>query len=67
MLVVRARVATFAAGAWLDGLIASTTVAALGVAFHLVPLLDDGAGAVVALFVTMVYPLGDLLLCSSRA
>jgi two-component system, cell cycle response regulator len=62
MLLLRARVAAFARGAWLDGLIASTACAAVGVTFYFAPVLERTDGDAVAIAMTMAYPLGDLLL-----
>jgi two-component system cell cycle response regulator len=62
MLLLRARVAAFMRGAWLDGLIASTATAAVGVTFYFAPVLARSDGDAVAIAMTMAYPLGDLLL-----
>jgi len=62
MLLVRRRVAAFSAGAWLDGLIASTAASAVGVAYYLAPILAATDGDPTAVAMTMAYPLGDMLL-----
>jgi hypothetical protein len=70
MLVVRARVAAFTAGAWLDGLLASTATAAVGVAFYFDPVLARTDGDPVAIAMTMAYPSGTCCsgcCCSPRS
>ena len=62
MLLIRARVAAFQSGAWLDGLIACSAVAAVAVTFYFVPVLERTEGDAAAIAVTMAYPIGDGLL-----
>ena len=62
-LLVRARVPRVPRAAWLDGLIATTALAALGAAVVLPALIDAAAGSPLdVLVVNLSYPIGDLML-----
>jgi two-component system, cell cycle response regulator len=61
-LLVRARVRELPAALWLDGLIGSFAVAAIGATFVFPAVLSDTRGAPLAVATNLAYPLADLLL-----
>jgi two-component system cell cycle response regulator len=61
-LLVRARVASFSASVWLDGVIGALGVAAIGAAVVFGTVLDATGGSAVAVATNLAYPLADLLL-----
>jgi diguanylate cyclase (GGDEF)-like protein len=62
VLLARARVRDFQRSLWLDGLVGGLTVAALGAAVVLQPVMEATGGSAGAVATTLAYPLGDILL-----
>jgi len=62
VLFVRRRAIRFHRSAWLDGAIATLSVAALASAFVIDPILEGVGGSLSAVATNVAYPLGDLLL-----
>jgi diguanylate cyclase (GGDEF)-like protein len=54
----------FAAGVWLDGIIAGLGLTAVGAALVLRPVLDSAEGSTAAVLTNLAYPIGDLLLAA---
>jgi diguanylate cyclase (GGDEF)-like protein len=61
-LRLRATLRDMPASVWLDGLVGAFTVAALGTAFIVAPMLADDATSVAAVIAGALYPMADLLL-----
>jgi len=61
-LLLRSRVREISAALWLDGLIATLAVAAMGAALAFGPILSDTHGAALTVATNLAYPLGDLVL-----
>jgi hypothetical protein len=66
-LTVRAEVGRLSASVWLDGLIGTLSVSALGVALLLVPLLRDATGSTAAVATNFAYPVGDVAVAAAVA
>ena len=62
LLLVRSRATRLSRSVCLDGLVGSLSVAALGAALVLKPIIDAGSGSTAAIATNLAYPLGDLLL-----
>jgi diguanylate cyclase (GGDEF)-like protein len=62
VMLVRSRVPVFQRSLWLDGAIASMTVAAVAAAVAFEPILVASGETPLAVAVNLAYPLGDLLL-----
>jgi two-component system cell cycle response regulator len=63
ILLLRARIGSFPATRWLDGLIAGTAVAALAAALALGPIVSAGTeGDTLAVATNLTYPIADLTL-----
>jgi diguanylate cyclase (GGDEF)-like protein len=62
MLLARRHLRTPGPSVWLDGLIGTLAVGALGAAFLLPSLVADTGGSPAAVATNLAYPLGDLLL-----
>jgi two-component system, cell cycle response regulator len=62
VLLLRSRVKRMRASLWLDGLLGSLSVAALGAALALEPIVAAGSGSTADIATNLAYPLGDLLL-----
>ncbi|MEA2268207.1 MAG: diguanylate cyclase [Solirubrobacteraceae bacterium] len=67
VLSVRGRTGRLSASIWLDGLIGTLSVAALGTALLLGPMVDDATGSVAAIATNLAYPLCDVLLAAAVA
>jgi diguanylate cyclase (GGDEF)-like protein len=65
VLSVRAQTGRLSASVWLDGLIGTLSVAAIGAALLLGAILGDATGSVAAVATNLAYPLGDLLLAAA--
>jgi diguanylate cyclase (GGDEF)-like protein len=65
VLSVRACTGSLSASVWLDGLIGTLSVAALGTALLLSPIVDDATGSVAAVATNLAYPLFDVLLAAA--
>jgi two-component system cell cycle response regulator len=63
-LLLRARMRTFGMNLWLDGVIASLAVAAVGAALVFDTVLTTTGGSPMVVATNMAYPLADLLLLS---
>ena len=61
-LLVRSRVGVFSASVWLDALLGSLTVAAVGAALVLPAILSSTGGDTGTIVTNLVYPLADLVL-----
>jgi two-component system, cell cycle response regulator len=61
-LLARRRLRGMRMAMWLDGLIAGLAAASVGAALILPPILDSATGVHSSLVVSLVYPIGDLLL-----
>jgi diguanylate cyclase (GGDEF)-like protein len=64
VLVVRRQIGRLSASVWLDGLIATLSVAAFGAALAR-PLMADATGAPAAVATNLAYPFGDILLAAA--
>ncbi|MGH2991310.1 MAG: bifunctional diguanylate cyclase/phosphohydrolase [Solirubrobacterales bacterium] len=64
ILIVRARVSSFPASQWLDGLIGALAATAVGAALLAPALTDADNGNTATVATNLAYPLGDLLLLS---
>src|SRR5580693_1062888 len=62
VLLVSAHLRELRIGMWLDGLIGGLAAAAVGSAIILPPILDGAHGETASLAMSLVYPIGDLLL-----
>jgi diguanylate cyclase (GGDEF)-like protein len=65
LMVVRARIGRLSTSAWLDGLIATLSVAALSTVFVAGPLTAGATGAAAAVVTNIAYPFGDVLLAAA--
>ncbi|MEA2384966.1 MAG: hypothetical protein QOH72_4937 [Solirubrobacteraceae bacterium] len=64
-LAVRRQVGRLSASVWLDGLIATLSVSALGTALLLGPMFADATGSAGAVVTNLAYPVGDVVLAAS--
>lgn len=63
IVLMRARIGSFPATRWLDGLIVGSAVAALAAALALEPIVDaSSSGDTAAVIVNLAYPIADLTL-----
>jgi two-component system cell cycle response regulator len=62
VLLVRARIASFRASLWLDGLIGALCTVALAFAVAYEPIADAAVGSTAEVLTNLAYPLGDTLL-----
>ncbi|MEA2270661.1 MAG: hypothetical protein QOC64_3271, partial [Solirubrobacteraceae bacterium] len=67
VLSVRACTGSLSASVWLDGLIGTLSVAAVGTALLLSPIVADATGSVAAVATNLAYPLFDVLLAAAVA
>src|SRR5262249_15476030 len=63
-LLVRSRVGRFSASVWLDALVGSLSIAALGSALVLPAFLSTMDGGAITVLANLAYPLGDCVLLS---
>jgi diguanylate cyclase (GGDEF)-like protein len=64
VLLIRARADRFTPGLWLEGLIGSFAVAALGAALLQQPIVEATGGSATTVATSLAYPLADTLLLS---
>jgi diguanylate cyclase len=67
VLAVRAQVGRVSRSVWLDGLIGTLSVSALGVALLLAPLLRGATGSTAAVATNFAYPVGDVAVAAAVA